>query len=158
MISFPAEDIWKAKAEPKCKFFAWLVMHDKALTMDNMAKKNLHHNPFCALCFCQNETTAHILTECNYTEAFWRKIANNICYPSLITLLPLKVRWNGLGSSCQHPTTVRKGERLAASSRSGGTFGKKGREESLMVLKNRSRSLLPSSKMALLLSPSLVLS
>jgi hypothetical protein len=85
MISFPAEDIWKAKAEPKCKFFAWLVMHDKALTMDNMAKKNLHHNPFCALCFCQNETTAHILTECNYTEAFWRKIANNICCPSLIT-------------------------------------------------------------------------
>jgi hypothetical protein len=28
IIQFPAKDIWQAVIEPKCKFFAWLTMHD----------------------------------------------------------------------------------------------------------------------------------
>jgi len=27
--------IWKAKAEPKCKFFAWTLLHKKILTANN---------------------------------------------------------------------------------------------------------------------------
>jgi hypothetical protein len=45
MSPFPAANIWKAKAEPKCRFFAWLAMHDKALTTDNMEKKKLGMQP-----------------------------------------------------------------------------------------------------------------
>jgi hypothetical protein len=37
---FPAEGIWQVAAAPKCKFFAWLVMHGRVLTADNMIKKN----------------------------------------------------------------------------------------------------------------------
>jgi hypothetical protein len=37
---FLATSIWKASAEPKCKFFGWLLMHNKAPTVDNLAKKN----------------------------------------------------------------------------------------------------------------------
>jgi hypothetical protein len=29
--TFPATHIWKAMAEPKCNFFAWLAMHAKSL-------------------------------------------------------------------------------------------------------------------------------
>jgi hypothetical protein len=53
---FPAAQIWKAKVEPKCSFFAWLVLHNRALTADNMMKKNRHCNPLCPLCYCQQET------------------------------------------------------------------------------------------------------
>jgi hypothetical protein len=36
----PAMPIWRALAEPKCKFFGWLALHDKILTADNMIKRN----------------------------------------------------------------------------------------------------------------------
>jgi hypothetical protein len=37
---FPATPVWKAQVEPKCRFFAWLVLHGKILTVDNMLKRN----------------------------------------------------------------------------------------------------------------------
>jgi hypothetical protein len=40
IINFLAAHIWKAKTEPKSKFFTELVLHDKVLTSDNMAKPN----------------------------------------------------------------------------------------------------------------------
>jgi hypothetical protein len=64
---FPTQDIWKAQTEPRCRFFAWLAMRNKPLTSDNMMKRNWDCNPECPLCFCQPETTSHILTECNFT-------------------------------------------------------------------------------------------
>jgi hypothetical protein len=41
MVYFPAVDVWKAFCEPKCKFFTWLVLLNKILTVDSMAKKKL---------------------------------------------------------------------------------------------------------------------
>jgi hypothetical protein len=95
MITFHAEDIRKAKAEPKCRFFSWLVMQDKALTTDNMVKKNWQCEPTCAFCFCQHETTTHLLTECNYTEACWRKLASDFNLPGFDQLNSLEgpVQW-----------------------------------------------------------------
>lgn len=40
IIQFPASSIWQATTEPKCRFFAWLVMHDRVLTTNNLLKKN----------------------------------------------------------------------------------------------------------------------
>jgi hypothetical protein len=51
MINFPATEIWRAKYEQKCKFFAWLVLHDKALTAENMIKKDGLATTF-AHCVC----------------------------------------------------------------------------------------------------------
>lgn len=68
-IQILAKKIWQAKKEPKFRFFAWLAMHGKVQTADNLMKKNYPCNPICALCFCIPETTDHILTDCNYTEA-----------------------------------------------------------------------------------------
>jgi hypothetical protein len=31
--------IWKAKTEPKCRFFAWTLLHNKILTSDNLQQK-----------------------------------------------------------------------------------------------------------------------
>lgn len=71
----PAAYIWTTRTEPKCRFFAWLVMHNKALTADNMAKRNWPCEGNCALCYCIPKTTPHILTRCNFTEALWNKVA-----------------------------------------------------------------------------------
>lgn len=61
--SFPqlqASMIWQVKTEPR-----------KALTADNLMKKNWPCNPDCALCYCILDTNKHILTECNFTKAVW---------------------------------------------------------------------------------------
>jgi hypothetical protein len=42
--------LWKDLAEQKIKFFAWLVLHERVLTANNMAKKSWPCNPNCSLC------------------------------------------------------------------------------------------------------------
>jgi hypothetical protein len=37
---FRASAIWRAQTAPKCCFFAWLALHGKAPTTDNLLKKN----------------------------------------------------------------------------------------------------------------------
>jgi hypothetical protein len=38
-LAFKATSIWRAKVEPKCRFFAWLAIQGKAPTTDNLMKK-----------------------------------------------------------------------------------------------------------------------
>jgi hypothetical protein len=76
IINFPAIDVWKARIEQKCKFFSWLVLHNRVLTTDNMLKRNCPCNQSCSFYLCMDETTPHLLTSCNYTEAVWNLIAN----------------------------------------------------------------------------------
>lgn len=33
------------------------------------------HNETCSLCLCNPETTTHLLTKCNFTEAAWNAVA-----------------------------------------------------------------------------------
>jgi hypothetical protein len=82
MTSFPAVHIWKAKSDPKCKFFAWLILHNKASTADNLSKKHWPCNPICPLCTCMPETAKHLMAECNYTEALWDQTAHHYNLPS----------------------------------------------------------------------------
>jgi hypothetical protein len=81
-VHFPAKEIWAAKAEPKCKFFAWLILHNKALTADNMVKKHWPCNTTCPLCFCLLESAEHLLTQCNYSEALWKIFAARYGLPA----------------------------------------------------------------------------
>jgi hypothetical protein len=82
MSTFPASHVWTAATEPKCRFFAWLTMHNKALTADNMLKKNWPCDPTCSLCFCLPESVEHLLTGCNFAEAVWNVIAPDHNLPS----------------------------------------------------------------------------
>jgi hypothetical protein len=86
MTKLPAEDMWRATSEPKCKFFSWLVLQDKVLTTDNMTKKIWTCDPMCSLCFSLLETTPHLLIECNYTETVWDIVAAHFTLPSFRTL------------------------------------------------------------------------
>jgi hypothetical protein len=82
MLRFPASVIWKANAEQKCILFAWLVLHDRAPAADNLIKKNRPCNATCHLCTCLPETSQHLLTQCNYSEAVWNVTAPQFSLPN----------------------------------------------------------------------------
>jgi hypothetical protein len=78
IINFPSIDAWKARTKQKCKFFSCLVLHSRVLTADNMLKRNWPCNQSYSFCLCMDETTPHLLTSCNYTEAVWNLIATRL--------------------------------------------------------------------------------
>jgi hypothetical protein len=95
MTPFPASDIWTSYSERKNQFFAWLVMHNRVLIEDNILKKNWHCNQFCSFCLCLEETTQHLLTDCNYTEAVWNLVAPHFNLPSyqILQLQGEPIQW-----------------------------------------------------------------
>jgi hypothetical protein len=85
-IPFPAKGVWKAEIEHKCRFFAWLTPHNRIQMVDNLTVKGCPNEPTCSLCFCQEESTAHLLTQCNFTEALWNMFANLYHLPNFLVM------------------------------------------------------------------------
>jgi hypothetical protein len=67
----PAERIWKSWAPGKCKFFLWLVEHNRCWTADRLALRGLDHPICCPLCDQADETINHLLVECSFAKQFW---------------------------------------------------------------------------------------
>ena len=65
---FRTAKIWRAKTEPKCHYFAWLALHGKILTADNLALRGWPHDPICKLCMIHPETVQHLLLDCSFTS------------------------------------------------------------------------------------------
>jgi hypothetical protein len=63
--------IWKAKAEQKCRFFAWTLMHKKILTANNLFKRGWTNETVCKLCGNDQETPAHLCKDCPVTKEAW---------------------------------------------------------------------------------------
>jgi len=66
--------IWKAKTEPKCRFFAWTLMHKKILTANNLMKRGWTDDPICKLCTNDQETPTHLCKDCPFTKEVWELI------------------------------------------------------------------------------------
>jgi hypothetical protein len=67
----PAERIWRTWAPGKCRFFMWLVEHNRCWTADRLAKRGLPHPEHCPLCDQQEETIKHLLVSCVFSRQFW---------------------------------------------------------------------------------------
>jgi len=67
----PYERIWKSWAPPKCRFFMWLVAHDRCWTADRLARWGLPHPAQCPLCDQEEETINHLLVSCVFARQFW---------------------------------------------------------------------------------------
>jgi hypothetical protein len=63
--------IWKAKAEPKCRFFAWMLLHKKILIANNLMKWHWPNDPICKLCGNDPETPTHLCKDCTFTKHVW---------------------------------------------------------------------------------------
>jgi hypothetical protein len=69
--TFNCTAIWKAKVEEKHHFFAWLLLHSKVLTADNMMIHNWPCNQTCGLCDQAFETARHISIQCVFAQQVW---------------------------------------------------------------------------------------
>jgi hypothetical protein len=78
--------IWKAKTEPKCRIFAWILLHRKILTANNLEKRGWPNDPICNLCDKEPETPTHLCKDCDFTNAVWNIL---VCWFQLHYLPPL---------------------------------------------------------------------
>jgi hypothetical protein len=65
---FQVGNLWKAKAEPKIKIFSWTALHQRILTVDDLASRGMDHNPMCPLCNSVPEDERHLLTNCQFAR------------------------------------------------------------------------------------------
>lgn len=63
--------IWKARAEAKCRFFAWTLLHKKILTANNLIKRNWPNGPICKLCGTGPENPTHLCKDCPFSKQVW---------------------------------------------------------------------------------------
>ena len=71
---FQDDLIWKAKAGNKCKVHAWILMHDKILTADNMQKRVWPHQEHRVLCNGPLETRLYLSLLCPFARAIWCQV------------------------------------------------------------------------------------
>ena len=71
---FNATKLWKAKAEPKCRYFTWLALHGKILTAENLAIRGGPHDPICKLCRICPETVRHLLLGCSFSKEVCERV------------------------------------------------------------------------------------
>ena len=72
-----ARDIWKCKVPLKIKVFTWLVIHDKILSKENLAKKGWMGSIGCVFCGCAVESSKHIFFQCIVTKEVWTFFLQN---------------------------------------------------------------------------------
>jgi hypothetical protein len=87
MTPFSASQIWTAFIELSAYFFsAWLAMHNRILTGDNVIRKHWECNQTCSLCYCLPETADHLLAKCNFIKDVWNNIASQFLLPSYASM------------------------------------------------------------------------
>jgi len=66
--------IWSAHAEPKHRFFTWLLLQEKILTADLLQARNWPCNPACPLCQTTPESALHLCLHCPFAQRVWELV------------------------------------------------------------------------------------
>lgn len=66
--------IWRAKAENKCKLFAWILIQNKILTADNLARRGWPHQTSCTLCNGPRKSGFHLCLTCPFAQEVWNRV------------------------------------------------------------------------------------
>ena len=66
----------KSKGKKKVSFFAWMPLHQKILTANNLCKRNQPCDPICKLCKVSLETPLHLCKDCPLIVEAWSIIQN----------------------------------------------------------------------------------
>lgn len=67
-----ARSLWSLDIAPKLRHFLWRVSSRAIGTADNLRRRNIHINPFCAHCCTELETSDHVLFSCPQAALVWR--------------------------------------------------------------------------------------
>jgi hypothetical protein len=73
-----AERVWKTWAPGKCKFFMWLVEHNRCWTSNRLAKRSMDHPNHCLLCEQEEKTVSHLLISCAFARQVWFDLLGTI--------------------------------------------------------------------------------
>jgi hypothetical protein len=74
----PYERIWKTWAPVKCRFFTWLVAHNRCWTADRLARRGMDHPEHCPLCDHEEEVIDHLMLSCVFAREFWYKVLQKV--------------------------------------------------------------------------------
>lgn len=83
MLFRPYERIWKTWAPNKCRFFLWLVAHNRCWTTDRLTRRGLPHPDQCPLCDQEDESINHLLVSCVFSRHFWYLLLRQVGLHSL---------------------------------------------------------------------------
>ena len=72
---FRGDFIWKAEAEGKHKFFAWLLIQSRILTADNLTVRGCPCSSVCVMCDQESETSSHLILHCSFARQVWQQVA-----------------------------------------------------------------------------------
>ncbi|KAK1602306.1 hypothetical protein QYE76_017882 [Lolium multiflorum] len=67
--------VWQQWAPAKCKFFLWLLLHDRLWCADRLQRRRWPNEYFCPLCVRNLETSWHLLFECPFAQQIWGGVA-----------------------------------------------------------------------------------
>ncbi|KAJ3699454.1 hypothetical protein LUZ61_003159 [Rhynchospora tenuis] len=86
--------IWKIKAPPKVQIFLWLLLLDRVLTQQNLARRNW---PSIAACqYCSQgcvETSMHLFVHCVFAKQIWTLLQVRFNLPLLSFTSDLSAFW-----------------------------------------------------------------
>jgi hypothetical protein len=86
------ERIWKSWTPNKCRFFLWLIAHNRCWTADRLARRDLPHLDRCPLCD-EEEIIHHLLVTCVFARQFWSNLLQRVGLP-VISPEPFKVSFD----------------------------------------------------------------
>ncbi|XP_078163518.1 uncharacterized protein LOC144558548 [Carex rostrata] len=68
-------EVWHARAPSKVKFFTYLMLQERTLTRDVLARRGIPCQLQCEMCRQgQQETGLHLMYTCTYADQVWRTI------------------------------------------------------------------------------------
>lgn len=68
--------LWRAEAEPKHRFFGWLILHQRTLTAENLLLRHWPCDWICSLCTDAFEDANHLAKECSFTNTVWSQVCS----------------------------------------------------------------------------------
>lgn len=63
--------IWGARTENKCRFFGWLMVQKKILTVDKLQLRGWSHSLACVMCGLHAETAGHLMMDYAFAKQLW---------------------------------------------------------------------------------------
>jgi len=67
-VEIPLRLCWDKNCLPKARMFAWMALQKKILTADRFTKMGYEGPSRCPLCEKEQETTNHILLDCQFSN------------------------------------------------------------------------------------------